>query len=33
MAADGGLFGFGGAPNLGSMGGQHLDAPIVGIGE
>ena len=29
-ASDGGIFAFG-APSLGSMGGQHLNAPIVGM--
>ena len=33
MASDGGIFAFGGAPFNGSMGGQHLNAPIVGIAE
>ena len=31
VAADGGVFGVNGAPFYGSMGGQHLNAPIVGI--
>jgi len=30
-AADGGVFSLGGAPYYGSMGGQHLNAPVVGI--
>ena len=30
-AADGGIFDYGGAPFLGSMGGRPLDAPVVGI--
>jgi len=30
VAADGGVFPFGGASFLGSMGGHHLDAPVVG---
>ena len=30
-AADGGVFAFGDATFYGSMGGQHLDAPVVGI--
>jgi len=30
VASDGGIFNFG-APFLGSMGGQHLNQPIVGI--
>ena len=30
-ARDGGLFAFGGAPYLGSMGGRHLVAPVVGL--
>ena len=33
VASDGGIFAFGGAPFKGSMGGQHLNAPIVGIAE
>jgi len=31
VAADGGVFGFCGAPFYGSMGGKHLNEPIVGI--
>jgi hypothetical protein len=31
VAADGGVFSFGDAPFLGSMGGQHLGSPVVGI--
>ena len=31
MASDGGVFAFGGAKFFGSMGGTHLNAPIVGI--
>jgi hypothetical protein len=31
VAADGGVFSFCGAPFYGSMGGQHLNQPIVGI--
>ena len=31
VAADGGIFAFGGAPYLGSMGGMHVNAPIVGM--
>ena len=32
VASDGGIFNYGaGAPFLGSMGGQHLNAPIVGM--
>ena len=31
VGADGGVFGFGGAPVPGSMGGQNLAAPVVGI--
>ena len=30
-AADGGVFAYAGAPYYGSMGGQHLNAPVVGI--
>ncbi|HUI03055.1 MAG TPA: glycoside hydrolase family 43 protein [Acidimicrobiales bacterium] len=30
VASDGGVFPFGGASFLGSMGGRHLDAPVVG---
>jgi outer membrane protein assembly factor BamB len=30
-ASDGGVFDFGGAPYRGSMGGRHLNAPIVGM--
>ncbi len=30
-ASDGGIFTFGGAPFKGSMGGKHLNAPIVGM--
>jgi len=30
-AADGGVFSFGTAPFEGSMGGQRLEAPVVGI--
>ena len=32
VASDGGIFSFGGAPFLGSTGGQHLNQPIVGLG-
>jgi hypothetical protein len=31
VAADGGVFSFGGATPLGSMGGQQLNAPVVGM--
>ncbi len=31
VASDGGIFSFGGAPFLGSMGGQHLNKPMVGM--
>jgi hypothetical protein len=31
VAADGGIFAFGNAPFYGSMGGKHLDQPIVGM--
>jgi hypothetical protein len=31
VAADGGIFAFGSAQFYGSMGGQHLDAPVVGL--
>ena len=31
QGADGGIFTFGDAPFLGSMGGQQLNAPMVGI--
>ena len=31
QGADGGIFTFGDASFLGSMGGQHLNAPMVGI--
>ena len=31
VAADGGVFAYAGAPFYGSMGGRHLNAPIVGI--
>ena len=31
MASDGGIFAFGDAPFYGSMGGQHLNQPIVGM--
>ncbi len=31
VAADGGVFAFGGAQFYGSMGGQHLNAPVVGM--
>ena len=31
MASDGGIFSFGDAHFEGSMGGRHLDAPVVGI--
>ena len=32
VAADGGVFAFGDATFAGSMGGRHLDAPVVSIG-
>jgi len=31
VASEGGLFAFGDAAFYGSMGGQHLDEPVVGI--
>jgi hypothetical protein len=31
VASDGGIFSFGNAPFLGSMGGTHLNAPVVGM--
>ena len=31
VASDGGIFSFGGTPFFGSMGGQHLNEPIVGL--
>jgi hypothetical protein len=31
VASDGGIFSFGDAPFYGSMGGQRIDAPVVGI--
>ncbi|HEY4947986.1 MAG TPA: hypothetical protein VII19_08805 [Acidimicrobiales bacterium] len=31
VASDGGVFSFGGLPNYGSMGGQHLNEPVVGM--
>jgi hypothetical protein len=31
VASDGGIFSFGTAPFLGSMGGKHLNAPVVGM--
>ncbi len=31
VAADGGVFAYGGSPYYGSMGGTHLNAPIVGL--
>ena len=31
MASDGGIFAFGDANFYGSMGGQHLNAPMVGM--
>ena len=31
MASDGGVFNFGDAAFYGSMGGQHLNPPVVGI--
>ncbi len=33
VAADGGVFSFGGQPFCGSMGGHHLNAPVVGMAE
>ncbi len=33
VASDGGIFNYGGAAFYGSMGGQHLNAPIVGMAE
>jgi hypothetical protein len=31
VASDGGIFSFGGAPFHGSMGGTHLNQPVVGM--
>jgi len=31
VAADGGIFSYGDAPFRGSMGGQHLNRPMVGM--
>ena len=31
MASDGGIFAYGDAPFRGSMGGQHLNRPMVGM--
>ncbi len=31
MASDGGIFSFGDAQFFGSMGGQHLNQPVVGM--
>jgi hypothetical protein len=31
VASDGGIFAFGAAPFLGSMGSHHLNQPIVGM--
>jgi hypothetical protein len=31
VASDGGVFSFGGLPSYGSMGGQHLNEPVVGM--
>jgi hypothetical protein len=31
VASDGGVFAYGNATFLGSMGGQHLNAPMMGI--
>jgi hypothetical protein len=33
VASDGGIFTFGDAQFLGSMGGQHLNAPVVGMAD